>query len=246
MSLTGGTKEQVGEEQYSLSKRGAYNYAHRDIWGPREWSMANLWSTENPDGLVSLLLAENNILRHEISMFIKEQIDVIPDNHLTYGIGPRGSRRLRTAAAAFVNDEFRAVEKVTTDNIIVTPGVNSAIESLVWAICNPGDGVLIPRPLYNGFSIDILNRNETHLVGVSYTEIEGYCGLDDLFKPDVNRLALEASLREAEEANIKIRALLISNPHNPLGRCYPTETLEEFMSFCNRHGLHFVSDEIYA
>ncbi|KAF5007791.1 hypothetical protein FDECE_5915 [Fusarium decemcellulare] len=210
MDAANAIKEQTGRERYCLSERGAYNYAHRDIWGPREKSMANLWSPANPDGLVSLLLAENNILHDEISRFFNEQIKIVPDKHLTYGLGPRGSRRLRNAAATFVNEELQAVDKVTGDDIIVTPGLNSAIESLVWAICNPGDGVLIPRPLYNGFAIDILNRNATHLVGVSYQNIEGYRGLDDLFRPDINKLALEQSLSEAEQAGIKIRALLIS------------------------------------
>ncbi|KAL5598274.1 hypothetical protein FOBRF1_012067 [Fusarium oxysporum] len=240
------TKEAISMKQYSLSQRGAYNCVHRDIWGSREKSMGNLWSPENPDGLVTLLLAENNILHSEIAKFIKEQIQVTPDNHLTYGLGPRGSRRLRNAAAAFVNEDLGAVNKVISDDIIVTPGLNSAIESLIWTICNPGEGVLVPRPLYNGFSIDILNRNETHLVGMNYQNIEGYSGLEDLFKAEVNRLALEQSLREAQKAGIQIRAVLISHPHNPLGRCYPTDTLKEYMSFCNRHGLHFISDEIYA
>ncbi|CAG9961986.1 unnamed protein product [Clonostachys byssicola] len=246
MEDIGAVNEETGREQYSLSKRGAHNCAHRDIWGPREKSMANLWSPENPDGLVSLLLAENNILHDEISEFFKQKIKIIPEHHLTYGLGPRGSRRLRRAAAAFVNDELGAVEKVESDDIIVTPGLNSAIESLVWAICDPGEGVLIPKPLYNGFAIDILNRNETHLVGVSYESVDGYRELDDLFKPDINRLALEKGLSEAEKRGIKIRALLISHPHNPLGRCYPTDTLQEFMVFCSQNHLHFISDEIYA
>jgi hypothetical protein len=31
-----------------------------------------------------------------------------------------------------------------------------------------------------------------------------------------------------------------------LGRCYPRETLEGLMRFCNRHKIHLISDEIYA
>lgn len=51
MGSIGDTEEQTGRKQYSLSKRGAYNYAHRDIWGPREKFVENAWSPENPDGL---------------------------------------------------------------------------------------------------------------------------------------------------------------------------------------------------
>jgi len=30
------------------------------------------------------------------------------------------------------------------------------------------------------------------------------------------------------------------------GRCYSEDVLREYMKFCNRHGLHLLSDEIYV
>lgn len=113
-----------------------------------------------------------------------------------------------------------------------------------------------------------MNRSDVRAFGVSYKGVEGFEGLDDLFDLKVNRRALEEALIKAKSAGVTIRALLISkqvarglqnslemylltrqtshSPHNPLGRCYPLETLEEFVSFCGRHGLHLLSDEIYA
>lgn len=38
-------------EKHRLSKRGAFNYTYRDVWGPREDAMANPWSPNNPDGV---------------------------------------------------------------------------------------------------------------------------------------------------------------------------------------------------
>ncbi len=43
-----------------------------------------------------------------------------------------------------------------------------------------------------------------------------------------------------------IRALVITNPHNPFGQCYPPEVLREFHRFCQAHNLHLISDEVYA
>lgn len=43
-----------------------------------------------------------------------------------------------------------------------------------------------------------------------------------------------------------VRAILICNPHNPLARNYPEETMRAMLNFCTRHKLHFVSDEVYA
>ncbi|KAF4341576.1 plp-dependent transferase [Fusarium beomiforme] len=232
--------------EYHLSTRGAHGLLHRDVWGPREKSMGNPWSPNNPDGTIILRLAENSLMHDEVGRFIKEQVNVLPVNHLTYSTGPRGSHRLRRAAAAFWTDEFNPREPIGVDNIFITPGLSSAIDALVWSICDEGDAILIPLPLYNGFRVDVFNRSNARIVGVQYTGVEGYSTLDDLFDPDVNRRAIEAALRKARQNGSRVQALLITNPHNPLGRCYPRETLQVFASICGEHGLHLISDEIYA
>lgn len=71
--------------------------------------------------------------------------------HLTYSTGPRGSLRLRNAAAGFLEKDFGSLAPVTADDIFIMPGLASAVDAIVWAVCNEGDGIIIPRPLYNGF-----------------------------------------------------------------------------------------------
>lgn len=44
----------------------------------------------------------------------------------------------------------------------------------------------------------------------------------------------------------RIKAVVLCNPHNPLSRCYPKETLVECMEFCQERGLHLISDEVCA
>jgi 1-aminocyclopropane-1-carboxylate synthase len=56
----------------------------------------------------------------------------------------------------------------------------------------------------------------------------------------------EEALLQAQENGIKVRALLLCNPHNPLGKCYPVETLKEMFGFCQKYNIHLISDEIYA
>ncbi|EMC98346.1 hypothetical protein BAUCODRAFT_121220 [Baudoinia panamericana UAMH 10762] len=43
-----------------------------------------------------------------------------------------------------------------------------------------------------------------------------------------------------------IRALLLCDPHNPLGRCYPRDTIIASMRLCSKYGIHLLSDELYA
>lgn len=44
----------------------------------------------------------------------------------------------------------------------------------------------------------------------------------------------------------RIKAVLLTNPSNPLGRCYPRNVLIECLEFCQERGLHLISDELYA
>ncbi|KAK7424434.1 hypothetical protein QQX98_000399 [Neonectria punicea] len=53
--------------------------------------------------------------------------------------------------------------------------------------------------------------------------------MDDLFRAEVNRRAIEAAFERAKDQGVT-----------------PPETLEVFMAFCGKQQLHFISDEIYA
>lgn len=78
---------------YGLSKRGTHGLLYHDVWGPREKSMGNPWSSANPEGTyvqpmsfliismglipglrVILRLAENSLMHGEVAAFIKGQV----------------------------------------------------------------------------------------------------------------------------------------------------------------------------
>jgi aspartate/methionine/tyrosine aminotransferase len=191
-------------------------------------------------------LAENSLMHHDVAEFIKEQLDVDRIQHLTYGQGPRGSTRLRRAVASFFNNEFGARQPVNYEEILVMSGATSIIDALAWSICNEGDGILIPQPFYTGYQIDISQRARGEIIPVPFHGIEGYSSLDDVFTPDVLQRALARQLESAKEKGIRVAALLLTNPHNPLGRCYPEETMMEAARFCAANNLHLISNEIYA
>lgn len=72
-----------------------------------------------------------------------------------------------------------------------------------------------------------------------------HVGDKDQFSPD-SIAAIEAGFEAAKARGRIIKALIICNPHNPLGRCYPRETLVGLLGLCASKGIHLVSDEIYA
>lgn len=48
------------------------------------------------------------------------------------------------------------------------------------------------------------------------------------------------------ESSCPIKGLLLTNPHNPFGQCYPKSIIVEMIRFCDSKRIHFISDELYA
>ncbi|KAF4835886.1 1-aminocyclopropane-1-carboxylate synthase-like protein 1 [Colletotrichum tropicale] len=53
-------------------------------------------------------------------------------------------------------------------------------------------------------------------------------------------------LESAAAEGQRVAGLIISNPHNPLRRCYSRASLLSLMRFCSENDMHFISDEVYA
>lgn len=62
----------------------------------------------------------------------------------------------------------------------------------------------------------------------------------------VTREAVEAAYQKAQEANINVKGLIITNPSNPLGTTLDSQTLQSLVNFVNDKTIHLVCDEIYA
>ncbi|OJD20832.1 hypothetical protein ACJ73_07834 [Blastomyces percursus] len=142
---------------------------------------------------------------------------------------------LLESLATFFNNYFNPFISVKAEHIVVSAGVESCLDSLLYNICDPEDGVLMPGPCWNGCEAKFQARS------VRPITIEAN-GLADLFS-----LGILPKLEEAMNlAPCKIRAFILTNPHNSFGQCYPQDVLEECLKFCQRRGIHFISNEVYA
>ena len=56
----------------------------------------------------------------------------------------------------------------------------------------------------------------------------------------------EEAILKAAKDGVKIRALLLCNPHNPLGKCYTVDALKAHFVLCKKYNIHLISDEIYG
>jgi gliotoxin/aspirochlorine biosynthesis aminotransferase len=50
----------------------------------------------------------------------------------------------------------------------------------------------------------------------------------------------------AEREEKKVRALVLTNPHNPSSRCYTADVLKMTATFYEERDIHFTIDEVYA
>ena len=122
--------------------------------------------------------------------------------------------------------------KVESRWLVKTPGVVFALAMAVQAFTDPGDGVMIQKPVYYPFS-EVIEDNDRIIVDNTL-----YLGEDGRYHID-----FEDFERKAEQYHIKL--FLLCNPHNPVGRVWTREELERLGEICIRRDIIVVSDEIH-
>lgn len=112
-----------------------------------------------------------------------------------------------------------------------TTDVSVVIVESLRRLVEPGAGVIITPPVYPPF-YDLVSEAGGAVVEVPLLDDGATYGLD---LEGIDR-ALAAGAR----------ALLLCNPHNPVGLVHSRETLAELSEIVARHGAVVVSDEIHA
>ncbi|RAQ54600.1 acc synthase [Aspergillus flavus] len=222
-----------------LSNRGE-TYAEAGLANAYLGHLKAPFDKENKEGVVSFSNAENFLMQDVILDYIRTRAaSGLDRTSLTYHEGPFGSRRLREAMAKLITTYFYPASPITSDNILFTSGVTSLNAVCALCLTDPKDGILLGQPIYGSFDGDLSVPSSCQLI---YTSFQG----DDPFGPSAVIRYEEAFLKARDEDGVSVRALLICNPHNPLGRCYPRETLEALLQFCQKYQIHIISDEVYA
>ncbi|EPS38744.1 hypothetical protein H072_7483 [Dactylellina haptotyla CBS 200.50] len=228
----------MGSQEESLSHRGLESMAEFAQMAALMKVFGNIYNKEkNPDGIISLGVAENSLMHKELAAYYENKIQVSPFS-LTYGEGPGGSSILRNALASLYNGKFSPTFEVKPEHIFVGSGVSGVLDLLCHSIADEGEAILIGRPIYTGFSHDLFGRSKLKLVPVSLK------GVDPMSVEAVK--FYEKELQIQKNHGVKVRGMILCNPHNPLGKCYTPEAIKAYASFCNDHNIHFISDEIYA
>ncbi|KAG7635238.1 Aminotransferase class I/classII [Arabidopsis suecica] len=201
--------------------------------------------THNPQGVIQMGLAENQLCSDLIKEWIKENphasictaegidsfsdIAVFQDYH--------GLKQFRQAIATFMERARGGRVRFEAERVVMSGGATGANETIMFCLADPGDAFLVPTPYYAAFDRDLRWRTGVRIIPVE-------CSSSNNFQ--VTKQALESAYLKAQETGIKIKGLIISNPSNPLGTSLDRETLESLVSFINDKQIHLVCDEIYA
>ncbi|GAA5960855.1 hypothetical protein JCM3765_000844 [Sporobolomyces pararoseus] len=204
-------------------------------------TFGNQWNDDNPDGVVNAGLAENSLMHEWLQEFWSRAGTMkLEHTDLTYGKSILGSERIFSTLSDFYSRYFSPLVPVEPSHIATSNGMSPMIEHLATVISDEGDGWLLPTPWYNGFKNDLEATAKVEIVSV---EIE--MGQEGELA-EVKAMEREMQRRKDQGVEQKITAVLIANPHNPLGFCYKRETLLEYARFAEKWGIYLVSDEIYA
>jgi cystathionine beta-lyase len=121
--------------------------------------------------------------------------------------------------------------QVLPEWLVWLPGLVCGLNVLCRAVGEPGDDVITFTPIYPPFmSAPVLSQRGT--VKVPLQMVDGRWVAD-----------LEALERAVTP---RTRLLLLCSPHNPVGRAWTRDELQQFADVAERHNLVIGSDDIHA
>ncbi|MBE0679037.1 MAG: putative C-S lyase [Bacteroidales bacterium] len=112
-----------------------------------------------------------------------------------------------------------------------SPGVVPALNMCTLAFTDPGEEIIIQPPVYTPFHGAVTDHGRRLVFNNLIETPQGWVmdieGLRNLINPAT-------------------RMLILSNPHNPVGRAWRREELEEIVEICHEKGVVILSDEIHS
>ena len=140
-----------------------------------------------------------------------------------------GTPRLLSAIERFMHERFDVSIDPAREALVLT-GAKEGISSIVAALCDPGDLVLVPAIYYPVYA------RATWLIGAEVKFVP--MRAEDGFIVDLDAID-PADARRA-------RILIVNYPNNPTGARVGREFYDRAVAFARRHDLLLVSDVAYS
>ncbi len=141
----------------------------------------------------------------------------------TFYAPAQGIPELREAIAEKLREENKIDARAK--NVIVTVGAKYAIYTVMQALINDGDEVILLEPAWVSYEACILLAGGKP-VWVPHSE-------------DFKDAPIEAYVSE------KTKMIIINTPNNPIGVVYPKDFLKKVADIARDHNIYVISDEVY-
>ncbi len=182
------------------------------------------WTAYPPDVLPMFVAESDFPLAEPVASALHRAIERSDTGYIGDDHGATGR-----AFAAFADRRWGW--RVDPSGVRTTTDVSVVIVEALRALIAPGDGVVITPPVYPPF-FDLIPEAGGRVVEAPLAPTRGGHELD-----------LEAIDRALTDG---ARAVLLCNPHNPLGLVHSRDALAGLSEVVDRHGAVVVSDEIHA
>lgn len=142
----------------------------------------------------------------------------------------------------FPDEYFKAIQhwfkkrhdwNIKNEEIIFSPGTVHALTVAVKAFTQPGDGIIIQRPVYPPFTSAIEANGRELLNNALLSNDDGYYQID--FEDF-----------EAKAKDEKTKMFILCNPQNPTGRVFNKDELKKLADICVKNNVLIVADEIHG
>ncbi|BFM12125.1 arginine--pyruvate transaminase AruH [Simiduia litorea] len=140
----------------------------------------------------------------------------------------QGELGLRQAVAEL--ESKTSPHPCSADDVVIFPGGTNALFSVFSCICDLGDQVIVPDPMYVGYC-GVLDAVGVTAVPVSLKVEENFA---------VDIAAIKAAITD------KTKAVIVNTPGNPCGNMMSKEELAELAAFTREKGIWLISDEVYS
>jgi cysteine-S-conjugate beta-lyase len=143
--------------------------------------------------------------------------------------------------AAFVDRVQRKFGwRIEPEWVVLTPGVIPAINAAVRALTHPGDEIILQEPVYYPFFPSV-RSNGCQIVTNALKLTDGRYEMD--FEDLESKFQPKAGMHDAPS---RIKAIILCNPQNPVGRLWSREEQKRLGDIVIGHGATVISDEIHC
>lgn len=153
-----------------------------------------------------------------------------------------GVPALREALAQKVFDQYNVLYDSETE-ITITSGATEALFAAITAIVRPGDEVLVFEPAYDSYvpAIELNGGIPVYITLTPSNTSESEMNISESDAPDY---VIDWKL-VAEKITDKTRLILVNTPHNPTGRVWTQNDLQQLADLIQKRDIWVVSDEVY-